>query len=191
MSGDLLRRKAVFGEADSIKSLLEQGANPCSVDDFGLAALHYAAWNGHVRCVEILCANNIGRDKEGKQISCIDLQSSKGLTPLHLAAIDGVEGVQCINVLLGAGADRGLKDMDGKTALDVAEEAGRDDCMMALNLAIDTDRNLKEHRKAMKNNLQVQRAQQQTNSDFSNARKAPRPKELMMYEDEIVPFSEK
>ena len=32
MSGDLLRRRAVYGEVEKIKALLEEGANPCSVD---------------------------------------------------------------------------------------------------------------------------------------------------------------
>lgn len=59
---------------------------------FGLTALHYAAWNGHVRCVEILCINDIGRDETGRQRSCIDVQSCRGYTALHLAAMDGVEG---------------------------------------------------------------------------------------------------
>lgn len=60
--------------------------------DFGLSALHYATWNGHVRCVEVLCINDIGRDENGLQRSCIDLQSCKGFTSLHLAASDGVHG---------------------------------------------------------------------------------------------------
>lgn len=32
MSGELLRRGAIFGDVDTIKSLLEQGSNPCSTD---------------------------------------------------------------------------------------------------------------------------------------------------------------
>lgn len=32
MSGDLLRRGAIFGDVGSIKCQLEQGSNPCSVD---------------------------------------------------------------------------------------------------------------------------------------------------------------
>lgn len=32
MSGELLRRGAIFGDVDSIKNLLEQGSNPCSKD---------------------------------------------------------------------------------------------------------------------------------------------------------------
>lgn len=65
---------------------------PWSQQDFGLSALHYASWNGHVRCVEILCINDLGHDGAGLQRSCIDLQSIKGWTPLHLAASDGING---------------------------------------------------------------------------------------------------
>lgn len=43
-------------------------------------------------------------------------------------------GVECIDALLRAGADRSIRDMDGKTALDAAIEAGREDCARALNL---------------------------------------------------------
>lgn len=32
MSGELLRRGAIFGDVDSMKDLLEQGSNPCSTD---------------------------------------------------------------------------------------------------------------------------------------------------------------
>lgn len=60
--------------------------------EFGLTALHYATWNGHVRCVEVLCINDLGRDEAGLQRRCIDLQSCKGFTSLHLAAADGVDG---------------------------------------------------------------------------------------------------
>lgn len=42
--------------------------------------------------------------------------------------------MECIDALLRAGADRSLRDMDGKTALDAAIEAGREDCARALNL---------------------------------------------------------
>lgn len=62
------------------------------LQEFGLSALHYAAWNGNVECVETLCINDIGRDKAGLQRSCIDLKSCKGFTALHLAASDGVNG---------------------------------------------------------------------------------------------------
>lgn len=41
-------------------------------------------------------------------------------------------GVECIGVLLSAGADRGLRDVDGKTAAHASAVAGRDDCTCAL-----------------------------------------------------------
>ena len=43
-------------------------------------------------------------------------------------------GVECIGVLLSAGADRDLQDVDGKTAAHAAAEAGRDDCARALTV---------------------------------------------------------
>lgn len=68
--------------------------------EFGLSALHYAAWNGHVRCVEVLCVNDLGHDDAGVQRSCIDLQSCKGFTALHLSASDGVDGKHLLSPLV-------------------------------------------------------------------------------------------
>lgn len=45
-------------------------------------------------------------------------------------------GVECIDALLRAGADRSIRDMNNKTALDAAVEAGRKECARALNLEI-------------------------------------------------------
>ncbi|CAM9544818.1 unnamed protein product, partial [Hapterophycus canaliculatus] len=160
MSGELLRRGAIFGHLGSIKNLLEQGSNPCSKDEFGLSALHYATWNGHVRCVEVLCINDLGRDEAGLQRSCIDLQSCKGFTPLHLAASNGVDGTECIDALLRAGADKSILDMDGKTALDAAIEARREDCVRALRLEMgNVKKGFADYRKDMEAKLKVQRAQ--------------------------------
>lgn len=44
--------------------------------------------------------------------------------------------MECIDALLRAGADRGIHDMNGKTALDTAIEAGREECARALKLEI-------------------------------------------------------
>ncbi|CAN0232565.1 unnamed protein product, partial [Scytosiphon promiscuus] len=159
--------------------------------EFGLSALHYATWNGHVRCVEVLCMNDLGRDEAGLQRSCIDLQSCKGFTPLHLAASDGVDGVECIDALLRAGADRSIRDMDGKTALDAAIEAGREDCVCALKLEMSHANGLADYRKEMEAKLKVQRAQRVFDTPGEpRKRRAPKPHSLMMHEDEIKPFSE-
>lgn len=43
-------------------------------------------------------------------------------------------GAQCIDVLVSAGAGRGLRDLDGKTALDLALTADRTECIHTLSV---------------------------------------------------------
>ena len=43
-------------------------------------------------------------------------------------------GVECIIVLLRAGADSNVRNLDGKLALDSAIENGKDECVSALKL---------------------------------------------------------
>lgn len=80
MSGDDLRRAAVVNDKDAMRELLTNKANTCSVDQYGLSALHYAVWNGHFECVRMLVMNPKGVTVEGKRSTCIDLQSSMGYT---------------------------------------------------------------------------------------------------------------
>lgn len=44
--------------------------------------------------------------------------------------------MECVDALLRAGADRSIRDMNDKTALGAAVEAGREDCARALSLEI-------------------------------------------------------
>mmetsp|Transcript_3789 Transcript_3789/g.10908 ORF Transcript_3789/g.10908 Transcript_3789/m.10908 type:complete len:238 (-) Transcript_3789:612-1325(-) len=122
MSGELLRSLAVSGQADRMKALLVGGANPCSLDDAGLTALHFAAWNGKFDAVLTLLANPVGSNEDGIKQSCIDMQSSEGWTPLHIAASDGQNSGKVCRWLLLAGADKNILDAEGRTALDLAEE---------------------------------------------------------------------
>ena len=55
MSGDLLRRCAVFGDVDGIKNLLEQGANPCSTDV-----------RGFLKIVRVIGSNHTSSTRAGK-----------------------------------------------------------------------------------------------------------------------------
>ena len=63
MSGSVLREAAAQGDVEYLKELLETGGNPCSTDDNGLNALHFAVWNGHVDAVELLVVNDVGCKK--------------------------------------------------------------------------------------------------------------------------------
>ena len=58
------------------------------------------------------------------------MQSSEGLTPLHIAAIWGRK--EALNLLLEHGADATIPDVDGRTALDWAREESGDACSIKL-----------------------------------------------------------
>lgn len=78
MSGDYLRHCAQQGESHQLRSILKNRGNPCSQDEFGLTALMYAVWNGHVECVKYLITNDFGVDKDGIKTTSLNLQSCKG-----------------------------------------------------------------------------------------------------------------
>ncbi|EGB06834.1 hypothetical protein JL722_410 [Aureococcus anophagefferens] len=60
MSGTVLRETAAQGDATYLRELILGGGNPCSSDENGLCPLHFATWNGHVECVELLVVNDLG-----------------------------------------------------------------------------------------------------------------------------------
>ncbi|CAM9695295.1 unnamed protein product, partial [Heterosigma akashiwo] len=63
---------------DDIKALLSGGGNPLGADSSGLNSLHYVVWNGHIDCLKLLLANDMGVNEEGKKESCINSQSELG-----------------------------------------------------------------------------------------------------------------
>lgn len=60
MSGSALRETVAQGDVTYLKELLKGGANPCSADENGLCPIHFATWNGHIECLEILVVNDLG-----------------------------------------------------------------------------------------------------------------------------------
>ncbi len=78
MSGADLRHAAQHNDVAKVRQLCVEKSNPCSVDDHGLTALHYAVWGGHVECVKYLIMNPRGVTKHRERTSCINLQSSVG-----------------------------------------------------------------------------------------------------------------
>lgn len=98
--------------------LIAKGGNLNSKTAVGMTALHAAASAGSDKTFEILISK--GAD--------INTQSNSGMTPLHVAAERGWEGFQAgklaiIKMLLEKSANRGLKDKEGKTALDYARKS--------------------------------------------------------------------
>lgn len=111
---------ALDGDAGMLRAMLEIGAPVDALDRYGQTALMLAARGGHVDAVRALVYAGAFLDHTAKH----------DLSALMLAAIGGHEEV--VEVLLRAGADTGLRGTGapgfaGKTALDIAEELGRDE----------------------------------------------------------------
>ena len=122
MSGEYLRTCATQGNHEEVWRLLQERANACSTDKYGLTALHYAVWNGHVECVKYLVCNSWGVDKNGKRGHALNMVSVLGFSPLHLAAQDCPHWAakEITELLLMAGVDSSLRDNGGRVAWDYA-----------------------------------------------------------------------
>ena len=112
-----LHYPAFFGVSDAAavtRTLLEAGAdvNARSDNDFSVLPLHSAVAGGHDEVVALLV--DAGADVNARQ--------RHGFTPLHGAAQNGAP--RTVDRLLAAGADRTARNDDGKSAADIAAEAG-------------------------------------------------------------------
>ena len=100
------------GDARRVRELLDKGANVNARDEYGLAPLHVAAFNGQLDVARLLI-------DRGADVNAID---ELGETPLHWAAFNG--HVDVARLLLERGADASVRDDEGKTPLDLAREKG-------------------------------------------------------------------
>eukprot|EP00899_Mesostigma_viride_P011736 jgi/Mesvir1/20563/Mv06235-RA.5 len=102
-----LMRAATKGDAKSVRSLIEQGANPAFSDERGETPLHRAAARGREEVVRALVS--LGAP--------LDARSWSGETPLHFAAVAGRGAVATLLLELGASAF--VNDKDGSSVTDV------------------------------------------------------------------------
>lgn len=139
MSGERLREAATLGNYKLVQRFVGDSCNVCSCDSYGLSALHYAVFNGHVRCVKFLAANPWGVDQEGNRGSCLDMASCKGYTALHLACLECPDEsvIEIIRTLLVLGADQDMKDYAGRTPFEYAVQ--RDDAAREAFLGLDAE----------------------------------------------------
>uniref|UniRef100_A0A8C3NG25 Uncharacterized protein n=1 Tax=Geospiza parvula TaxID=87175 RepID=A0A8C3NG25_GEOPR len=141
------------GDADSIIKLLDLDPSLLTRRDFvtGFTALHWLAKHGHHESFIQVISH---AQKKGYPVNMNIPTASGGLTPLHLAALQGHEVL--IKVLVGAyGADTTCRDHNGRKAWQY--------------LPADTSRDLKELAGALEEDL-VQLHSHNTNNNCKSSR---------------------
>jgi ankyrin repeat protein len=103
---------ALAGQLALCRLLINKDAD---VNKPGWTPLHYAATNGHLEVMRLLLDEN----------AYIDAASPNDTTPLMMAAHYGTP--EAVKLLLEAGADPTLKNVQGLSALDFANSASRPD----------------------------------------------------------------
>jgi hypothetical protein len=116
---------ALRGHLELCKKLIGRDAD---VNKPGWTPLHYAATGGHVAIVRLLLDN----------YAYIDAAAPNGSTPLMMASKYGTD--ETVKMLLEAGADPALKNLQGLTAIEFANQVQRDDIVQIIAAAMRSTR---------------------------------------------------
>lgn len=87
-----LHKASALGLTDTVKALLEFGADPDERNSLGETALHVAVRKNHSQVVEILA-----------MVSDVNAKNIYGMTPLHWACLLGYSSI--VEILVAYGAD--------------------------------------------------------------------------------------
>ncbi|XP_024229259.1 ankyrin repeat domain-containing protein 53 [Oncorhynchus tshawytscha] len=137
---------ATSGDRDWLRLSLKRALSPTQLDKQGLTVLHVAGLHGQLECMKLLLASQVvdinascplGRraihmvltaKSRPHSHACLtyllehgalpNVATDTGLTPLHLAATEGLW--ECTKTLVQAGADTGARDNRGHTPLELA-----------------------------------------------------------------------
>ena len=95
-------RLVASGNQQKLRECLSEGGDPNETDNNGVAALALAAMRGDDACAKVLIEYGAN----------VDVTDSNGWSPLMHAVTQGKQ-LPCVQVLLDAGADVGLKLKSG------------------------------------------------------------------------------
>jgi len=116
-----LHRALGAGHKGVAEILVEHKADVTLQDSCARTSLHWAALgpesDSALACLQLLFQNDAVK-------ALIDKQSKSGATPLHCALTRS--HTDAVRLLVEKGANKTLKDEDGKTAENLAKEAGKD-----------------------------------------------------------------
>lgn len=104
---------ALNGDIESVRALLARGALFSTVSPAGTQPIHDAALGDNAEVIQQLV-------KQGADVNARTREEAQ--TPLHIAAALGK--MKSVEALIALGADRTIKDAQGRTPLDAAERAG-------------------------------------------------------------------
>ena len=114
----LLYEAAFENNKTEVYSLIFHGASPAALNEFGNAAVHVAASEGHYYIVQLFLE---------AERACVNLQGRGGNSPLHFAASAKTltqEHFRTVECLLSHGANGLLKNEKCRSPFDVCSENG-------------------------------------------------------------------
>ena len=113
-SAEAAAEAVTFGHADVLAALIAGGADVSGVESTGISLLHWATITNRTAVIPVLLA-------AGVPLNAVD---GFGFTPLMYAATLDHGETGALEALLKAGADRGIKNEDGRTPLQQAQQLG-------------------------------------------------------------------
>eukprot|EP01041_Mallomonas_annulata_P012732 gene12732-26817_t len=155
MAENFIQEAAISGNHKRLKGYIRDKANPCSADEYGITPLMFAVWNGHIECVKLLLANDLGVNALGQRCSCINMISTRCYTALHLSVLDSPvwSAKESTFLLLCMGADPSIKDNDNQTPLEIAEYHDKKDLIAIFRKFDNPDEHTKEKIRLLRKDL--------------------------------------
>jgi ankyrin repeat protein len=109
-SSEALSEAVTFGHADVVRALVEAGADASITESSGVNLLHWATITNRASVIPILV-------RAGVPLNATD---DNGFTPLMYAATVDVGDTDTLKALLSSGADRRIRNDQGRTPLEQA-----------------------------------------------------------------------